>query len=393
MYFVGSSQSFCIPIICFSKQLKTLITNSSPCPLLSNLNQLDFDGDGIGDACDIDVDGDGVENDQEQVDGTDPLDPCSYLFQSITLSRLDLGDCDNDQVSNTLDLDDDNDGILDSVEGFIDTDLDGIPDHLDLDADGDNCFDVIEAGALDQDEDGILGTSPVSVDSQGRVIGEGGYEIPNDQNTNGQYDFQEVGQTLDWTNQPPATVYFAATIQVSASVNSTSLAYYQWQENRGTIALPIWEDIQDGIVLQGAQTNQLQWNNPDASYGGKQYRLTVQNLMFVCQPELISNSLTLGSAAIIIPNGFSPDGDGINDTWEIQGLNGTTAYRLSVFNRWETKVYETTQYANDWDGTSNVSAFISSGNNLPEGAYFYLLELDNGAPPMTGFVYIKRRTN
>jgi len=363
------------------------------CPLLSNLNQLDFDGDGIGDACDIDIDGDGVENNQEQVDGTDSLDPCSYLFQSITLSRLDLGDCDNDQVSNSLDLDDDNDGILDSEEGFIDTDLDGIPDHLDLDADGDNCFDVIEAGALDQDEDGILGTSPVSVDTQGRVIGEGGYAIPNDQNTNGRYDFQEVGQTLDWTNQPPATVHFATTIQVSASVNFPALAFYQWQENRGTIALPIWEDIQDGIVLQGAQTNQLQWNNPDASYGGKQYRLTVQNLMFVCQPELISDSLTLGSTAIIIPNGFSPDGDGINDTWEIQGLNGTTTYRLSVFNRWETKVYETTQYANDWDGTSNVSAFISSGNNLPEGTYFYILELNNGAPPMTGFIYIKRRTN
>ena len=363
------------------------------CPLTPNVDQLDFDGDGIGDVCDQDRDGDGVENDQELSDNTNPDDPCSYLFQSITLPRLDLGDCDNDQVANTIDLDDDNDGILDSEEGFIDTDLDGIPDHLDLDADGDNCFDVIEAGALDQDEDGILGTSPVSVDTQGRVIGEGGYAIPNDQNTNGRYDFQEVGQTLDWTNQPPATVHFATTIQASASVNFPALAFYQWQENRGTIALPIWEDIQDGIVLQGAQTNQLQWNNPDASYGGKQYRLTVQNLMFVCQPELISNSLTLGSAAIIIPNGFSPDGDGINDTWEIQGLNETTTYRLSVFNRWETKVYETTQYANDWDGTSNVSAFISSGNNLPEGTYFYLLELDNGAPPMTGFVYIKRRTN
>ena len=81
-------------------------------------DQLDFDGDGI-DVWDQDRDGDGVENDQELSDITDPDDPCSYLFQSITLPRLDLGDCDNDQVANTIDLDDDNDGILDSDEGFM----------------------------------------------------------------------------------------------------------------------------------------------------------------------------------------------------------------------------------------------------------------------------------
>ncbi len=363
------------------------------CPLTPNQDQLDFDGDGLGDVCDIDRDGDGVENDQELTDNTDPDDPCSYLFQSITLMRLDLGDCDNDQVSNTIDLDDDNDGILDSNEGFIDTDLDGIPDHLDLDADGDNCYDAVEAGGVDPDNDGVLGESPVLVDALGRVVGEGGYQSPNDQDTNGIYDFQEAGQALTWSNQPPAIVYFAPTIQVSASVDVPALAFYQWQENRGTVALPIWEDIVDGTVLQGSRTNQLLWSNPDASYGGKQYRLLVQNLAFICQPELVSDIVTLGSADIVIPNGFSPDGDGVNDTWEIQGLNGTTSYRLSVFNRWETKVYETTQYANDWTGTSNVSTFISSGNKLPEGTYFYLLEFNDGQPPLTGFVYIKRRTN
>lgn len=363
------------------------------CPLVPNGDQLDFDGDGIGDLCDTDRDGDGVENDQELSDNTNPEDPCSYLFQSITLTYLNLGDCDNDQVPNTLDLDDDNDGILDSDEGFVDTDFDGIPDLLDLDADGDNCFDVIEAGGEDTDQDGILGSSPVNVDAQGRVVGEGGYQNPNDENTNGIFDFQEITTPLTWQLQPVERINFAPSMQVSASVNSPSFAAYQWQENNGTVALPQWENVIDDTVIQGSSTHQLQWNNPDPSYAGKQYRLTVENLAYICQPVLISGIVTLGSAQIIIPNGFSPDGDGVNDTWEIQGLNGSLAYRLSVFNRWETKVYETTQYNNDWEGTSNVSSFISSGNNLPEGTYFYLLEFNDGQPPLTGFVYIKRRTN
>ena len=100
--------------------------------------------------------------------------------------------------------------------------------------------------------------------------------------------------------------------------------------------------------------------------------------------------VTLGPSEIVIPNAFSPDGDGVNDTWEIQGLNGRGAYRLSVYNRWEIKVFESTNYNNDWTGTSNIKAFITADNNLPDGTYFYVLEWMDGTSPMTGFIYIKR---
>lgn len=57
----------------------------------------------------------------------------------------------------------------------VDSDNDGITDDLDLDSDNDGCSDTLEAGHLDGDRDGILGSSPVSVDAQGLVIGQGGY--------------------------------------------------------------------------------------------------------------------------------------------------------------------------------------------------------------------------
>ena len=75
----------------------------------------------------------------------------------------------------------------------IDTDGDGIGDYLEIDSDGDGCADTIEAGFIDPDGDGILGTSPVTVDSNGQVTGQGGYTSPADLDTNSIFDFQEIG--------------------------------------------------------------------------------------------------------------------------------------------------------------------------------------------------------
>jgi len=66
-------------------------------------------------------------------------------------------DSDGDEIPNDIDLDDDNDGILDTDEGVasnLDTDSDGIPDYLDLDSDSDGIADIIEAGGVDKNKDG-----------------------------------------------------------------------------------------------------------------------------------------------------------------------------------------------------------------------------------------------
>ena len=75
-------------------------------------------------------------------------------------AKLDVeSDWDNDGVLNYIDLDDDNDGILDTDEGDGDLDGDGIRNKLDLDSDGDGCFDVKEAGFTDNILDEIATVS------------------------------------------------------------------------------------------------------------------------------------------------------------------------------------------------------------------------------------------
>ena len=94
-------------------------------------------------------------------------------------------DNDKDGIIDEIDLDDDNDGILDSLKRG-DTDGDGIPNHFDLDSDGDGCLDAVEAGFTDGDDDGLLGDSPVTVDSLGMVTsGSDGYTLPADNDGSG----------------------------------------------------------------------------------------------------------------------------------------------------------------------------------------------------------------
>ena len=75
-------------------------------------------------------------------------------------------DNDGDGVDDDVDLDDDNDGILDTDEGddSVDTDGDGIPDNKDTDSDGDGCSDAKEAGFTDANNDGEVDGTGIATD-------------------------------------------------------------------------------------------------------------------------------------------------------------------------------------------------------------------------------------
>ena len=82
---------------------------------------------------------------------------------------------------------------------------------------------------------------------------------------------------------------------------------------------------------------------------------------------------------VFIPEGFSPNGDGINDLFVIQRVPVGVRVRMEVYNRWGNLVYRNEDYKNDWNGTANQGIRLSgTGQNLPDGTYYYQVKLSDG---------------
>jgi len=87
--------------------------------------------------------------------------------------------------------------------------------------------------------------------------------------------------------------------------------------------------------------------------------------------------------SLVIPNTFTPNGDGINDTWDIRYINAYSNCTVSVFTRYGQKVYSSLGYAVPWDGTYN-------GKLLPTGTYYYIIDLKNNLPLLSGWITLIR---
>ncbi|WP_276498210.1 gliding motility-associated C-terminal domain-containing protein [Pontibacter litorisediminis] len=91
-----------------------------------------------------------------------------------------------------------------------------------------------------------------------------------------------------------------------------------------------------------------------------------------------------GQGDIDIPNGFTPNGDGINDTWVLKNLPSLfPGNRVTVYNRWGSEVFSSRGYSKPWDGTYK-------GKRLPDGTYYCIIELGDGSAPIKTSVTIMR---
>jgi gliding motility-associated-like protein len=86
------------------------------------------------------------------------------------------------------------------------------------------------------------------------------------------------------------------------------------------------------------------------------------------------------------PQGFSPNGDGINDYFELT-LDSRENYSLTVFDRSGQVHYRSSNYQNDWDGVANTG--VQSGKKLLSGTYYYSLAGNTSGNKKTGYVIIK----
>ena len=146
-----------------------------------------------------------------------------------------------------------------------------------------------------------------------------------------------------------------------------------------------WEISQDNFAT--ASTNitstATQINYTGSTTSDLYYRAQIKS--GACSSVYSDTVKILKVQEFIIFNSFSPNGDGINDVWKINGIERYPDNSVSIVNFMGVSVYEGEKYNNEgvvWQGTSG-------GQRVPDGTYYYSVYLAD-KPVMTGYVIIKR---
>jgi gliding motility-associated-like protein len=162
------------------------------------------------------------------------------------------------------------------------------------------------------------------------------------------------------TMGPDVTITNGASTTLNVSVTG-NIVSYQWKPSTGLNNAA----IQDPVA------------NPSST--------TVYTLLVIDDNNCeASGSMTItvsGRSNISVPNAFSPNGDGINDTWIITNLSIYPGATVDVFNRYGQPVFHSENANKVWDGTYN-------GRSLPVGTYYYIIDLKNNEKKTAGSVTI-----
>lgn len=329
-------------------------------------------------------------------------------------------------ITNTTDLDSDNDGILDTWEDLnadgdnnpatnpTDSDGDAIPDYLDIDSDNDGIPDNVEAqttadyippsgidlnnNGLDDayEQNGNLGIIPVNTDNEDLPDylddDSDNDNVPDyieghDHNHDGIPDVVFIGSDKDNDGLDDG---FEGNTTIDIDVNDEVNDPINDLPNTDEDDEPDYrdsDDDDDGIATTDEDVN-LDGNyaNDDSNGDG---------IPDYLDPDLIPLSPPKDDEVEVF-NVITPNGDGVHDVLTISGLEKFPNNTIKIYNRWGVLVYVTKAYntqGNVFDGTSNGRATIEKDNKLPVGTYFYILDyedLTNNMKSLTGYLYINR---
>ena len=356
-----------------------------PCDPMPTSLACDADGDGVPNGVEAtngtdpnnpDTDGDGV-TDGEEIYGTD--DPSTPYVPTGTSNPLDP--CD--PLPNSPACDTDGDGVPNGVEATNgtdpnnpDTDGDGVTDGEEINGINDPSTPYVPNGTSDPlNPCDPLMTSPMC-DADGDGV-PNGVEATNGTNPNnpdtdgdGVTDGEEIYGTDD-----PSTPYVPT---------GTSNPLDPCDP---LVTSPMCDGDGDGAPNGVESTNGTDPNNPDTDGDGYSDGWEIgngTNPLDPCDPD--PNNVACKDG-INVPNGFSPNNDGMNDLFVIQGLSKYPANNLKIFNQWGENIFSASPYNNNWDGKQTKGN--SMGDQLPEATYFYLLDLGNGEV-LKGYIYLTR---
>jgi len=336
----------------------------------------------------------------------------------------DIGNCSTAIVTvivtDVIDLDSDNDGIVDSFEDLnldadndpstdpTDTDGDGIPDYLDIDSDDDGVPDNVEAQTtsgyippigVDSNNNGLddayenggnIGLFPIDTDGDSLpdYLDDDSDDdgIPDnieahDFDQNGIPDFVYIGSDKDNDGLDDG---YEGTTQIDIDVNDELNDPYGTLPNTDGDEESDYRDTDDdndGIASRDEDMNgDGNFANDDSDGDGI--------------PEYLEPNLTGNEIEVF--NVITPNGDGIHDVLTIRGLENYPENTIRIYNRWGVLVYTTSAYntqGNFFDGTSEGRVTVDQNNKLPVGTYFYILDYQDNtgnSKSLSGYIYINR---
>jgi gliding motility-associated-like protein len=336
----------------------------------------------------------------------DTIGNCSTATVTIVVTDAINLDTDNDGIlDNIEDLDADNDG--DPTTNPTDTDGDLIPDYLDIDSDNDGIPDNVEGQTTDgyippsgedlnlnglddaYERDGNLGIFPVDtdIDLLADYLDEDSDNdnVPDnieghDADHDGIPDVVLIGSDKDLDGLDDA---YEGDSQIDIDVNDEINDPYNDLPNTDGDNESDYRDTDDDDdeipTINEDLNSDGDYANDDSDGDG------MPDYLDFPTPE-----------AIEIFNVITPNGDGIHDVLIIAGLENYPVNTIRIYNRWGVLVYTTNAYnteGNVFDGTSIGRITVQADNKLPVGTYFYILDYEsenNNMKSLSGYLYLNR---